>query len=168
MKNRPEWNRSGKWETFEKLSSWVCEEQKHDKIAECILTHSINTSCSDLGAVFCGNNTSSGSQLPVLSKNGYCDVPDFLPKDGELYHFVDESKESVVLSRSGRDFFREILLHESMKSGMAIPLCSSTRQLRGILILNSVRPYHFSGERFRYLQSFSGIASKAMNKEQEA
>ena len=113
------------------------------------------------------------SDLKLIYKRGRYPVPETISGDTELVGFVRECKEALIFNNKpgekkneastckAADFLREVLIHPSMKSGMALPIVSLPREI-GILFAASQKPCFFNRRRFHFLDSYTKLAGGAM------
>jgi class 3 adenylate cyclase/PAS domain-containing protein len=108
------------------------------------------------------------SDLKLLFKRGRYSVPEIISGSSDLVRFVRECKEALIFNNkqgvpegTGGAFLKEVLIHPDMKSGMALPIVSSRREI-GILFATSLKPCFFNRRRFHFLDSYTKLAAGAM------
>ena len=110
------------------------------------------------------------SDLKLILKRGRYSVPETISGTRELVVFTRECKEALVfnnkadagkLQRPAPSFFKEVLINEEMKSGMALPIVSPPREI-GILFSASVNACFFNRRRFHFLDFYTKLAGGAM------
>ncbi|MDR0442862.1 MAG: PAS domain S-box protein [Treponema sp.] len=106
------------------------------------------------------------SDLKLVYKRGRYPVPETISGETELICFLRECKEALIFNnkRKGWDapaFLKEVLIHPSMKSGMALPIVSPPREI-GVLFVGSQLPCFFTRRRFHFLDSYTKLAGGAM------
>jgi PAS domain S-box-containing protein len=106
------------------------------------------------------------SGLKLAFQRGRYDIPDTFSGSGELVRFLWECREALIFNnRNGAEktppFLTEVLIHPDMKSGMALPLVTPTREI-GILFVCSKTPCFFNRRRFYFLDSYAKLAGGAM------
>jgi GAF domain-containing protein len=112
------------------------------------------------------------SDYKLSFKRGRYTVPDTISGSSELVCFLRECKEALIFNnkramektsypRKDSDFLKEVLIHPDMKSGMALPIVSSRREI-GILFTASLKPCFFNRRRFHFLDSYTKLAAGAM------
>jgi PAS domain S-box-containing protein len=124
----------------------------------------------------------SNSDLKLVFKRGRYPVPEIIPGTLEIIRFLRECREAVIFnnksvslsktpekqeaSEADTDhetpgFLKEVLINPLMKSGMALPVVSSPREI-GVLFAGSPAPCFFSRRRFHFLDSYTKLAAGAM------
>ncbi|MDR1626544.1 MAG: GAF domain-containing protein [Spirochaetia bacterium] len=110
------------------------------------------------------------SGLRLFFRRGGPEIPDTLPETGELVRFLRECRETTIFNNrdGGGDgaakkplFLREVLLHPTMRSGMALPLATPSGEI-GVLFVCSKTPGFFNRSRFYFLDSYAKLASGAI------
>jgi len=132
-----------------------------------LVEKSIEITHSDLAAYYQFNKISARkSNLNLIYKKFRRPLPETLPGTGELVSFILDCRENVVILSSGAEMdeqlFREIILHPSMKSGVAIPIIIETprgvEEVAGILYVNSKLNNFYNRSRFLLLENLSKLA----------
>lgn len=108
----------------------------------------------DLSCFYLNNKSNKNSKL--LLKRGFSDAPVTLRKDSELSGFLSESKELVCLNSRKQSPFKDLLLTESMNSGMAIAIFIQNIEY-GVLIINSIQPFYFKRKELFFLENLASI-----------
>ena len=121
------------------------------------------------------------SDLKLVFKRGRHPVPETISGGSDLVRFVRECRETLIFNNkhaleedAAQDgtqagsrpqavpaFLKEVLLHPSMKSGMALPVVSLPREI-GVLFVASRTPCFFNRRRFYFLDSYAKLAGGAM------
>lgn len=101
------------------------------------------------------NNTSDTS-MKLKLKRGFTDAPDILQKESELLCFLLESRELLCLNSRKISPFEELLLNDSMNSGIAIAIFIKQQEY-GALIINSKQPFYFKRKEIVFLESLASI-----------
>jgi PAS domain S-box-containing protein len=110
------------------------------------------------------------SDLKLIFKRGRYPVPETISGACELVRFLRECREALIFnnrpalsieSRETPEFFKQVLIHPAMKSGMALPIVSPPREI-GILFTGSQTPCFFNRRRFHFLDSYTKLAGGAM------
>lgn len=113
------------------------------------------------------------SDLKLNYKRGRYEVPEKISGTSELVRFVYECKEALIFNNKYAlqndeaqlkrvpAFIKETLLNPDMKSGMALPIVSPPREI-GVLFVGSLEPCFFNRSRFHFLDSYTKLASGAM------
>ncbi|MDR1836088.1 MAG: PAS domain S-box protein [Treponema sp.] len=115
------------------------------------------------------------SDLKLIYKRGRYSIPETISGTSELVRFLRECREALIYNNkqalekdtAGKrrqeipHFFKEVLIHPAMKSGMALPIVSPPREI-GILFTGSQTPCFFNRRRFHFLDSYTKLAGGAM------
>jgi hypothetical protein len=104
-------------------------------------------------------NKKANKQLKLFIKKGFLNVPDYLDKNSELILFLTDSQELVCLNNRKESPFNDLLLSESMKSGLAIIIYLGNIEY-GILIVNSVQPLFFRNKEIVFIENLARITRK--------
>ena len=96
------------------------------------------------------------NNLKLTIKKGFAAVPKILSKQSELIEFLEESKEIICLNTRKPSPFAELLLSETMKSGLAVPIDLGNNG-NGVLIVNSKRPFFFKSQEILFLESIGRL-----------
>jgi len=124
---------------------------------------------ADLSAFYILENpTDRKSGLKLVLKRGRYEVPEIIDGENELIGFLRECREALVFNnRPGSekgailDFFKKVLIHDEMKSGMALPIVSPPREI-GVLFAASTKACFFNRSRFYFLDCYTKLAGGAM------
>jgi len=108
----------------------------------------------DLSCIYL--NDKSNTNMKLLLKRGFSDAPVILRKNSELSGFLSESKELVCLNTRKLSPFEDLLLTESMNSGMAIAVFLQKIEY-GVLIINSLQPFYFKKRELLFLENLTSI-----------
>ncbi len=101
-------------------------------------------------------NQKSTKNYKLTTKRGFQEVPDILQNKSELSIFLSESKELVCLNSRKNSPFKELLLTNSMNSGLAIAIIINNQEL-GVMIVNSFRPLFFKKKDLVFLENLASI-----------
>ncbi|THB66028.1 MAG: guanylate cyclase [Spirochaetaceae bacterium] len=101
------------------------------------------------------------NQLQMSLRRGGHDVPQKMDPQDELFEFINDCRESLVLHRRPKEFFATALLNPQMQSAAVLPLLTGDTAL-GYLFLNHKSPDYFCGERFLFLDSYVKLASGSL------
>jgi len=110
------------------------------------------------------------SDLKLVFKRGRYPVPETISGSSELVRFLRECREALIYNNSKIThdrsnemvrFLQEVLINPEMKSGMALPIVSSPREI-GILFTGSKKPCFFNRHRFHFLECYTKLAAGAM------
>ncbi|MCK4542217.1 MAG: PAS domain-containing protein [Spirochaetales bacterium] len=142
-----------------RTSALMAGEIEFHPLVSILVEQSIEISRSDLSAFYLYAEQQEGiSDLKLLYKRGRVTPPSRIEKSSEIVEFIYECNEAVVLMERKESPFLGLLLHQSMQSGIALPLSGKTGKI-GVLILNSTDPGFYHRERFYFLESLSKLAS---------
>ncbi|MBI9102301.1 MAG: GAF domain-containing protein [Spirochaetales bacterium] len=139
----------------------------HENSLAALVEKAIEITHSDLAAYYQINRISvRKTNLCLIYKKFRRPLPEILPGEGELVSFILDCRETVLKLSSNEDsdekLFSEILLHPSMKSGVAIPIISETAEgvsyVTGILYVNSKTNNFYNRSRFLLLENLSKLA----------
>ena len=147
-------------EVFDELvraSAILSRETSASDLISVLVDQALDITRSDLACLYLEGDD-SGAALKLLYQRGRYVVPKQIKRKDELVDFLRDSREALVVLRRGEPFFFEIFLHESMNSGIALPLYTPNAEI-GILILNSKNPSFFDRERFYFLDAFTKLAA---------
>ena len=106
----------------------------------------------------------SDNSLKLTIKKGFAAVPKILREQSELVNFLQESGEIVCLNTRKQSPFEELLLSDTMKSGLAVPILPGKKE-SGVLIVNSTRPFFFRSEEISFLENIRLLASESYLKD---
>ncbi len=101
----------------------------------------------------------SDTGIRLLYRRGNFQVPEVLNKYDELFQFIIESKESVVLTERKKSPFISILLNDLMESGIAAPI-GTNNKVYGFMIMNSINKYFFNRKLLSAIESISKLAGQ--------
>jgi PAS domain S-box-containing protein len=115
------------------------------------------------------------SDLKLIYKRGRYSIPETISGGSELVRFLRDCREALIFNNKQAleknsagerrqeipNFFREVLLHPAMKSGMALPIISPPREI-GVLFTGSQTPCFFNRRRFHFLDSYTKLAGGSM------
>ena len=101
----------------------------------------------------------SKPNMKLVLKRGFSEAPNILKNDSELSIFLSESKELVCLNTRKQSPFEDLLLTESMNSGMAIAIFIQNREY-GVIIINSIQPLFFKRKELLFLENLASIIIK--------
>ena len=122
-----------------------------------ILIEYVNSALQpDLSCLYIKNKINSRMKLRL--KRGFPKVPAFLQSETELSIFLSESKELVCLNSRKQSPFQELLLTETMNSGMVIPIFIKNIEY-GNLFVNSLQPYYFKEKEILFLENLVSLVS---------
>ncbi len=93
-----------------------------------------------------------GNNLKLTIKKGFAETPTFLKEQSELISFLNESGEIVCLNTRKPSPFAELLLSDTMKSGLAVMLLPEGKE-NGVLIVNSRQPFFFKRNEITFLEN---------------
>ncbi len=142
-----------------RASSLLSGEFELKPLISVLVEQSLDVTHSDLAVLYLHTEPEdSTSLLKMAYKRGRYPVPAELEGDGELLEFLNECAMSVVLQERKRDTFQELFLHESMNSGIALPVITRKMNI-GVLVLNARKENAYSREQFNFADSFSKQAS---------
>ena len=146
-------------EELVKTGAFLSGETDFRRIASALAERALDVTRADLSAVYLYAQPGfSGSDIELECRRGAYRIPASIPGSSGLVSFIEDCRETVVISSPEPGPFSDILLSEGMESGIALPL--RTRMSRiGILILDSRHPSHFTGDRFTFLDSLAAVAS---------
>lgn len=122
-----------------------------------ILIEYVNSALQpDLSCLYIKDKTNS--KLKLKLKRGFPKVPVFLQTETELSFFLSESKELVCLNSRKQSPFEELLLTETMNSGMVISIFIKNIEY-GTLFVNSLQPYYFKEKEILFLENLVSLVS---------
>ncbi|MCK5199785.1 MAG: GAF domain-containing protein [Spirochaetales bacterium] len=97
-------------------------------------------------------NQKSDNSLKLTIKKGFAAVPKILMEQSELVSFLQESEEIICLNTRKPSPFADLLLSDTMESGLAVPLILGEKG-NGVLIVNSKRPFFFKSREILFLEN---------------
>ena len=98
----------------------------------------------------------SKNQIKLIIKRGFPKVPEIFQNKSELFGFLFESKEVVCLNTRKESPFQEILLNESMNSGIAAAIFLNDKEF-GVLIVNSLQTFNFKKKELYFLENLVSL-----------
>jgi hypothetical protein len=98
----------------------------------------------------------SDSQMKLDIKKGFLTAPDVITKESELLTFLSESKEVVCLNTRKIGPFEDLLLNDSMNSGMAISIFFKEIEY-GTLIVNSMKAFYFKQKELFFIENLVSL-----------
>jgi len=101
----------------------------------------------------------SDSGVRLLYKRGKHEVPEILNKYNELFQFIIEAKETVVLTERKKSPFSSLLLNKTMESGTASPI-GTKKTVYGFVILNSSNKNFFNRKLLTVVESISQLTGQ--------
>ena len=120
-----------------------------------ILIEYINSAIKpDLSCFYIKNK--SDNQVKLEIKKGFLPAPDVIAKESELLLFLSESKEVVCLNTRKISPFEDLLLNDSMNSGMAISIFFKEIEY-GVLIVNSLKAFYFKQKELFFIENLISL-----------
>ena len=98
----------------------------------------------------------SDKQMKLEIKKGFLTAPDVIVKESELLTFLSESKEVVCLNSKKMSPFKDLLLNDSMHSGMAISIFFKEIEY-GVFIVNSMKAYYFKQKELFFIENLLSL-----------
>ncbi|TFH40337.1 MAG: sensor histidine kinase, partial [Chrysiogenales bacterium] len=108
------------------------------------------------------NHENVSSDLINVYQRGRFEIPATFPGNTEFINFLEECGEAAVLLERKESPFIKILLHDLMKSGIALPV-STKKDFLGIMILNSRDEMFYNRKKLSFLESFTKLAGGMLN-----
>ena len=143
-------------------STRLSAESDFRQLVSVLVEQSADQSRSDLACLYAYEDPDTAAgPMRLIYRRGLRDVPDTLPGGGELLDFLDECGEAVVLLERRKSPFSDLLLADSMNSGIVLPVRAAKRRV-GALFLNSRHERHYGNEKFRYLDALTRLAGGLM------
>jgi len=148
----------------------LAREKNFKDLVNVFVEQAQDISRADLSAFYILKEPSDRkSDLKLVFKRGRYPVPETISGEKDLIGFLRECREALVFNNkqtgTAKDttpgFLKEVLINPEMKSGMALPLVSSPREI-GILFVASKTPCFFSRQRFYFLDCYAKLAGGAM------
>jgi len=145
----------------------LARERKFKDIVNALVEQAQDISHVDLAAFYTLTDTDDRkSDLKLSYKRGRYSVPETISGNSELVCFIRDCKEALIFNnrenpRQGGAFLKEVLINPEMKSGMALPIVSSPREI-GVLFVGAQTPCFFNRRRFHFLDSYTKLAAGAM------
>ncbi len=154
-----------------RTSALLSRESTFKGLAAVLVEQSQDVTRSSLAALYLFDPEDAGRPLRRFFQRGRYEIPSEMDAGSGLIQFLLECPESVVLSRrtppgypEGSPF-RELLLSESMNSGIALPLFTPSTRI-GILILNSRQEEFYRQQRFNFLNSLTQLSAGILQNSQ--
>ncbi len=141
-----------------RAGSLVANEHRQTNQLSILVDQAFDISHSDLSCLYLYTD---GKQDPVVSlhaKRGDYEVPSQLSANDELFIFLEECEETLILTHRNNVFFHTAFLHPDMNSTVVLPLFTMNSKL-GYLILNSRQESYYNRESFYFLDSFVRLSS---------
>jgi len=136
----------------------VANEQRKTNQLSILVDQAFDISHSDLSCLYLYEEREGQGLLTLEVQRGDFEVPNRLSSDDELWEFLEECEETLILSARNAVFFHTAFLNPSMNSAVVLPLFTATTQL-GYLILNATEEAFFGSEEFYFLDSFVRLSS---------
>ena len=141
-----------------RASGRLSAESDFRKLVSVLVEQSADYSRSDLVCLYIYTHPDAGTgPMRLVYRRGLRNAPDAVPGGTELMEFVEDCGEAVVLLERRPSPFLELLLVDTMNSGIVLPVRAGKRRL-GALFLNSRYVEHYGNEKFRYLDSLTRLA----------
>jgi len=113
---------------------------------------------ADLAAWFTLDSEGKKIRLKQQDCRGIYPLPETLPASSGWTSFLLECREMAVLNNPAPHPLSGLLLHEKMRSGIALPMFKKN-EVSDIVILNSRKDNHFGSSNCCRLIRLSGICS---------
>ncbi|MCF7915632.1 MAG: PAS domain S-box protein [Spirochaetaceae bacterium] len=136
----------------------VANEQRKTNQLSILVDQTFDISHSDLSCLYLYEEQEGQRLLNLEAQRGDFEVPNRLSTDDELWEFLEECEETLILSARNTAFFHTAFLNSAMNSSVVLPLFTATTQL-GYLILNATEEAFFGSEEFYFLDSFVRLSS---------
>jgi hypothetical protein len=147
------------WDELVRVSSLLLQNMYNDNFITLFVDHSYDITFSDIACLYLYQPTAGcKNDLKLNYARGNYEVRKTIPLHSDLVLFLKESRETVVLSEASASCFSELLLSENMNSGIGLYLGSESQEFC-IFILNSLHAYHYTQERFDFLNKLGVLAS---------
>lgn len=141
-----------------RAGAMVANEHRQTNQLSILVDQAFDISHADLVCLYLYSDGGSQNNLLLEAKRGDFPVQNRLPAVDELFEFLEECEETLVLTERSQVFFESAFLHPKMNSAVVLPLFTATTQL-GYLFLNAKQSRFFTSENFYFLDSFVRIAS---------
>ncbi len=145
--------------------SLLAGETDFNSLASTLAEQALDASRSDLAALYlCTPPGGQRGDLRLYHRRGRFAAADRLDARDPLVELALECGEAVVALERRPGLFAAMLLDPAMRSGIAVPLSRGTRDPAGpaavgLLMLNSVRAFHYDRRRLGFLESCCRLAS---------
>jgi len=136
----------------------VANEQHKTHQLSILVDQTFDISHADLTCLYLYEERDGQRRLSLEVQRGDYEVPNRLSADDELWEFLEECEETLILSTRNAAFFHTAFLNPSMNSAVVLPLFTATTQL-GYLVLNAAEEAFFGSEEFYFLDSFVRLSS---------
>lgn len=143
-----------------RLCATLSSENRIQKMFSILVEQTLDISRSDTAGLYIYPE-GEGSPNLTYSRGKY-ELPPKLSRSSELISFAEECREAVVLLRRKASPFHELLIEQSMNSGILLPLQTPTEKI-GYLILNSKQETFYTGSKFLFLESVSKFAGSLLH-----
>ncbi len=141
-----------------RTSSLISEEFQFRTLISRLVEQAQDVTQSDLSALYLFQDPEAKrSSLKLAYKRGRYPITGTLAASNEVADFVQDCGEAVILTERKPSPFIGLLLHEEMKSGVAVPIKTAKGRI-GILYLNSRQANFYSSIRFSFIESFTRLA----------
>jgi class 3 adenylate cyclase len=143
-----------------RVGGMLADELDFKSLVAVLVEQSLDVSRSDLGAFYVRTTLEARrrADLRLHYRRGRLAIPERLAADSALVEFAEECDEAIVLLERKDSPFLGLLLHESMSSGIALPLATPKARI-GLLVLNSRKPLHYRRARLEFLEAFARLAA---------
>jgi len=157
----------------------LARERNFKDLASSFVEQAQDISHVDLTAFYIIKDTDDKkSDLKLYYKRGRYSVPDTISGNSQMVCFMRDCREALIFNNkqvlkkdaaskkeekidAAQAYLKEILINQDMKSGMALPIISSQREI-GVLFVGSQAPCFFNRRRFHFLDSYTKLASGVM------
>lgn len=141
-----------------RASQMLSNEFDLNALMSVLTEQTLDITHSDLACLYFYPDAESSGDLRLMYRRGIGAPPKRLSKNSEFLEFLEDAGESLVILDRNQVFFKDIFLHASMQSGIALPLFTPKAKI-GVLIVNAEKPYFYNRERFYFLDSFTRMAA---------
>lgn len=141
-----------------RAGAMVANEHRQSNQLSILVDQAFDISRADLVCLYLYSDAGTQRRLQLEAQRGDFPVEPRLKVEDELFEFLEECEESLVLNERSQVFFETAFLNPQMNSTMVLPLFTASSQM-GYLFLNAKRSHFFKSEGFYFLDSFVRIAS---------
>ncbi len=146
------------YQELARAGALVANEHRQSNQLSILVDQIFDLSHSDLSCLYLYTGVNEERRVVLQEKRGDYHVPDQLAAEDELFGFLEECEETLVLTHRSAPFFKSAFLNSAMNSAVVLPLFTATTQL-GYVFINATRENFYQSGVFYFLDSFVRLSS---------
>lgn len=146
-----------------RASARLSDEHEFRPLASVLVEQALDITRSDIAALY--GYPESGDTLRLVYRRGRGELPKTLDRKSEVVEFLEDCRETLVITRPGLPFFSGAMIADGMQSAVVVPLFTPTDRI-GVIVLNSRRADFYGRHRFQFLDSFCRLAAGMLHNSQ--